>query len=257
MTKDEIIRDEASEFSENYIEVYIMEHEGHKKFINLVKKELQNFYDPESKMIYIDQVKLELGRYISDYLNQYAQLDKQLEKSAAKFSFLLEQEFESLPKVVHRNTTKISETRTNVFISYSHKDKAFLDDLRRHFKPIEKYCIFWDDSKIIPGQKWKEEIFKAIKQSKIAILFLSADFFNSEFIENNELPPLLNSAEKEGATILSVILKPCFFEEYPDINKYQAINNPSLPISAMDETTRERTWVELVKQVKSIAVDSK
>ncbi len=88
--------------------------------------------------------------------------------------------------------------------------------------------------------------------SKIALLLISADFFNSDFITSNELPKLLSAAEKDGATILSVILKPCLFDEYPEVNQYQAINNPTLPISAMNETDRERTWVELVKQIRDI-----
>ena len=51
----------------------------------------------------------------------------------------------------------------------------------------------------------------------------------------DELPPLLESAEKDGAVILTVILKPCLFEEFDDLNKFQAINPPSRPISKMDE----------------------
>jgi hypothetical protein len=81
---------------------------------------------------------------------------------------------------------------------------------------------------------------------------VSADFFNSDFIITNELPPLLKLAEQQGAKILSVVLKPCLFEEYPELNQYQALNSPSKPISALDETNRELMWVELVRQVKRI-----
>jgi hypothetical protein len=140
----------------------------------------------------------------------------------------------------------------DVFISYSHQDKAYLEKLKRHFRPFRNKINFWDDSKILPGQEWKKEIIDALTKSKVAILLLSADFFNSEFIQDEELPKLLSSAEKDGCLILSVILKPCFFDEYPEINKYQAINSPNYTIIQMSEHEQEQTWIALLARIRNI-----
>ena len=83
----------------------------------------------------------------------------------------------------------------------------------------------WDDSKILPGQKWKDEIRKAIEQTKVAILLVSTDFLGSEFIVSDELPPLLKAAEENGATILIVILKPCLFEDFGQLNQFQTLKS--------------------------------
>ncbi|MDB5223157.1 MAG: toll/interleukin receptor protein [Chitinophagaceae bacterium] len=141
---------------------------------------------------------------------------------------------------------------SEVFISYSHYDKFFLTDLKKHFKPFINKISFWDDTKILAGEEWEKKIKTALESCKIAILLISADFFNSDFIEKNELPILLDAAEKKGTTILSVILKPCLFSEYPEINKYQAINSPSNSIIQMSEFEREQTWVDLMKRIKNI-----
>jgi len=142
-------------------------------------------------------------------------------------------------------------TSNNVFVSYSHKDQKLLVSLKRHFASLNGKVIFWDDSKISAGMKWKEEISKALENATITILLLSADFFNSQFIMEQELPTLL-AAEKEGLMILSVILKPCLFELYPELLKIQAINSPAKTIIQMNEAEREMVWIRLIRRINEL-----
>lgn len=139
-----------------------------------------------------------------------------------------------------------------MFVSYSHFDKEFLGDIQRHFKPFLSRIEFWDDSKILPGQKWKEEIKNAILKCKVAILLVSADFLGSDFIATDELPPLLKAAEENGAVILTVILKPCLFEEFSELNQYQTMNSPSRPVIKMDYSEKEDLFVNLVRQTMRV-----
>src|SRR6266581_2783887 len=98
--------------------------------------------------------------------------------------------------------------RTTVFISYSHEDAKYFSELSPHLEFLEKNKLinFWADTKINPGEKWRDKIEAALISAKIAILLISIDFLNSQFITNNELPPLLAAAEGEGVKILPVIL---------------------------------------------------
>lgn len=167
--------------------------------------------------------------------------------------FYIKQEINTLPKIAHQkfnNTNNIR--RDKVFISYSHADQIFLTDIKRHFKPFLDQINYWDDSQIQPGQKWKDEIEKALSESKVGILLISTDFLGSDFIRNKEIPLLLENAEKEGGVILNVILKPCLFEEFDELNQFQAMNPPSKPISRMSEDEKEELLVNLVRQTKKI-----
>jgi hypothetical protein len=143
--------------------------------------------------------------------------------------------------------------RNQVFISYSHADAKWLKRLQTHLKPLEREgkLQLWDDTKIKPGAIWHDEIQHALDSARVAILLVSADFLASDFIANNELPPLLEAAEKEGAKILSVILSPCRFNETKSLSRFQAINSPSHPLTGMAKDAQEHTLYQV-----SVAVEN-
>lgn len=142
--------------------------------------------------------------------------------------------------------------RRKVFISCSRNDKEFLNEVRRHFKPFSAQVEVWDDGKILPGQLWRTEIEKAINETRVAVLLVSTDFLGSDFIVTNELPMLLDAAENDGATVLMLILKPCFIEGFPQLAKFQAMHALDRPMVAMGETEREEILVNLVRQALKI-----
>lgn len=256
MTQEEIIRDEANNFVRENLRSKVegAHHNGYKTFINELKNELTNLYQTDVKMIFLDGVKKQVA-LVKDKHNQNCATFQsgqtcQKEKDYMKVEFYVQQEIDELPILIRPNTTiDIVHQRTKVFVSYSHADKIWLDRLKRHFKPFKDKIDFWEDSQIKPGQEWLKEIETAMNQAKVAILLVSADFFASDFIANKEVPKLLETAKSEGALILTVILKPCAFDLFPDLNRYQAANNPSNPVSAMSDNDAETLWASLVRQV--------
>jgi hypothetical protein len=138
--------------------------------------------------------------------------------------------------------------RTNVFISYSHKDEDWLQRLQVHLKSLDESRIVlpWDDTRTKPGQDWQHEIHEALKTAIAAVLLVSADFLASKFIRDNELPPLLDAAAEDGLTILSVFLKPCRFRQIPNLERIKAVNNPDRPMVNLSEGEREAVWVKTV-----------
>lgn len=150
--------------------------------------------------------------------------------------------------------TKVVERRKpKAFISYSHKDREYLDRLLVHLKPLEKKGLIdvWQDTKIKTGDKWRDEIEKALEGANIAILLVSADFMASDFIVDNELPPLLSRAEVKGTKIVPVILSHCRFSRESNLSRFQAANIPSEPLSAMKESEREAIYDKVAIDIES------
>lgn len=154
-----------------------------------------------------------------------------------------------------------SLARTNVFVSYSRRDKTrkFLKELHAHLEyHIRKGLITsWDDTKISPGNEWKKDISHAVNTAKVAVFLVDADFLASEFIDEHELSPLLKAAENEGVIILSVVLGSCMFADTP-LRKYQTIGDPAFPLNQMSRGKRDVVWSELTRIIKSkLEVDVK
>ncbi len=161
--------------------------------------------------------------------------------------------------VTSRNSD--GSNRTKVFMSYSHEDKIWLDRLLVHLKPYEQFgwtnkdgskqkLEIWDDTAIQPGQNWRNEIINALNTAKVAVLFISPDFFTSQFIESKELPSLLASSNEHGLIVLPIIIKPTTFRS-SWIAQYKFFNNPSYSLSEMPKSRQEETFANLSEAIIS------
>ena len=131
-------------------------------------------------------------------------------------------------------------TRTKVFISYSHADKDWLDRLKRHLKPLVRDGLdCWDDTRIQPGADWQQEIRHALDAAQVAVLVISADFFASDFIATDELPPLLAAAEAKGVLILPVIISASRFRRTLSLARFPPVNPPHRPLAKMPPAEQE------------------
>lgn len=153
---------------------------------------------------------------------------------------------------------KEKKEKPSVFISYSHVDKEYLNRFNVHAKPLEKKGLvdIWVDTKIKAGDKWEKEIERALSNAAIAILMISADFLASDFVVDNELPPLLESAEVNGTRILPIIIKPCRFSREPNLSKFQALNPPENPLLLMPEIEQEILWDKLAYEIE-VEIDNR
>jgi len=144
--------------------------------------------------------------------------------------------------------------RDQVFISYSHKDREWLEELQKYLKPAvrKKEVKIWDDTKIEAGAEWRKEIQKALDSAKVAVLLVSADFLNSDFIDGNELPPLLEAAQSEGLVVIWILINHCLYED-SEIEKYQAAHSLDKPLVSLNDAEKAATLKKICFVIKEAA----
>jgi TIR domain len=141
-------------------------------------------------------------------------------------------------------------TRHHLFISYSHKDRKFLDQLLTHLKPLERAgrVSHWSDLQIAPGTQWFNKIASAVASARVAVLLVTPNFLASDFIHENELGPLLKGAEQGGVEILWIPVRSSSYKETA-LASYQALISPEKPLAVM-KAERDKAWVGICDRIK-------
>lgn len=142
--------------------------------------------------------------------------------------------------------------RDLLFVSYSHRDFRFLEEFQPHLTFLEERGLMsiWNDQKIQPGTRWQQAIEEALARTKVAIVFVSADFLVSDFINHYELPVLLEAAQKGEVMIWPLLVSTCLFAE-SSLSAFQAMHDPSRPLDRMKKSERQQVWAQVAARLAS------
>ena len=148
--------------------------------------------------------------------------------------------------------------RYRAFISYSHLDKEWLDKLQATLKPLVRNQTIdvWADTRIKTGDQWKDAITQALARARVAVLLVSRNFLASDFIADEEIPPILSAAKNDGLTVVWVPVGASLYEE-TDIAAYQAAHDPSKPLNGLSEADLDTALVAIAKEIRDAAQSRK
>jgi len=121
-------------------------------------------------------------------------------------------------------------TRTNIFVSYSHKDEEWLGRLKEHIAVLQRGGLvkFWSDLEMAIGTNWELEIEAALSRSKAAVLLVSPAFLASEYVWAKEMPRIITHVD-QGMEALPLIVRPCAWKLEPFLA--QLLARPREPLS--------------------------
>ena len=127
-------------------------------------------------------------------------------------------------------------TPLKTFIIYAHEDRSTVNAIRGQLRIFEKKKILqiWDDGEILAGQDWDKSIKLKLESAQLILLFISVDFINSEYIEKTELQAALQRHRYGEAKLIPIIVRRCFWEEYFELGKFQALPPKGKPILSYD-----------------------
>ncbi|HEU5381643.1 MAG TPA: N-6 DNA methylase, partial [Ktedonobacteraceae bacterium] len=145
----------------------------------------------------------------------------------------------------------ISLERQTVFICYSRKDQKYLEMLRLHLTPLKRSndVEIWADTDIAAGENWREKIKEVISRAGVTVLLISPAFLASKYIDEDELPPLLDAASTRGTKIIPILLSPCLYTS-SQLANFQLANER--PLLAMSQYQKDATLVKVAQRVEDI-----
>ena len=109
----------------------------------------------------------------------------------------------------------------------------------------------WDDTRIAPGADWRAEIDQSLNDAAVAILLVSADFLDSDFVVDEELPLLLEAVNDRGLVVIPVLIGPVYLPESSPLARLQTANDGNVPLMNMNEGDQEALFVRVVEAVES------
>jgi hypothetical protein len=144
-------------------------------------------------------------------------------------------------------------SRTNVFVSYSHRDHGWLERLRQHLGVLERKgrVHVWSDTQITVGEAWEKEIQKALGESRVAVLLVSPAFLASDYIWKKEMKLILEHKAK-GMKVFPLIVRPCAWRIAEELEGLQARPTEGRALSTGSDAQADRDMADFVYELAEL-----
>lgn len=143
-------------------------------------------------------------------------------------------------------------TGVEVFVSYSHKDEKYREQLEAHLSQLRHEGVVADchDRKIPPGADWAEEIDQHVQSAEIILLLISSDFLASKYCVEIEMKRALERHAAGQARVIPIIVRPADWET-ARFAHLQAVPKNGRAITKWGN--RDESWVSVIKGIRRVA----
>jgi hypothetical protein len=154
-----------------------------------------------------------------------------------------------LPRRSSVDPSKLRGERGTIFVSSSHTDRRWLDELLKFLQPLvrEKSFDLWDDRRLVAGRAWKEAIDEAMERARMAVVLVSASYLASDFA-GLELEALLRRVRSGQLRLAWVLVEDCDWRRSPLV-EYQAAHDVTHPLSGLRAPQRTRALADIARGI--------
>ena len=141
-----------------------------------------------------------------------------------------------------------------VFISYSHKDETWKDQLVRQLRVLERDGLSTSGTtgrspRVTAGGPRSR---RPMDEARVAVLLISADFLDSDFILETEVPRLLQHRAKDGLRIIPLIVRPCAWQAFDWLASIESRPRNGRALSKGRKAKVEEDLAELALEVRAL-----
>ncbi len=149
-----------------------------------------------------------------------------------------------------------------IFIAYAREDRRWFEEGAGNYPLIphlqkslqnEGVTVWWD-KRIPVSAPWKEEIEREIDNADLAILIISQDFLNSDFIKNVELPRIEQRTKIGKLKVTSIIVGYCDWRSIPLVAEHQILYGDETPLIEYinDIAKLDKIRFEILEKIRSV-----
>jgi CHAT domain/TIR domain len=151
------------------------------------------------------------------------------------------------PPFVHSQEPKAGETK--VFISYSHRDARYRQQLETHLSALRRQGVIaeWHDHKIMPGVEWRDAIDRNLDAAECVLLLVTPDFIASDYCYSVEMQRALNKHQEGRGLVIPVIVRPADWQHTP-LRDLEALPEGAKPV--IEWARRDRAWLRVAEGVR-------
>ncbi|NHH85339.1 TIR domain-containing protein [Cobetia sp. MB87] len=138
---------------------------------------------------------------------------------------------------------------SKVFISYSHKDEKFKDELVEHISGLVRNgdITEWNDRKIIPASDWSAEISSQLLDSDLILFLVSSSFLSSDYCIDIEASKAIEMHDAGQAQLIPIIVRSTDWSSSP-IAKFQGLPKDAKPIDTWGNL--DEAWLNVVSGIR-------
>ena len=142
----------------------------------------------------------------------------------------------------------------NIFISYSHKDEFFREELSKHLVMLRRQGIIhvWHDRRIGAGKDIHGEINENLEAADIVLLLVSPDFLASDYCYDREMARAMERHREGSARVIPVILRVCDWHNAP-LAHLNAVPRDGRAITKFSD--RDEGFNEVAKAIRDVATE--
>jgi hypothetical protein len=135
------------------------------------------------------------------------------------------------------------------FISYSHRDEVFRQELETHLAPLRRQGLLdqWHDRKMTAGDPLDDTISAHLERADLILMLISADFVASDYCYAKEMARALERHEAREARAISIICRPCDIHGLP-FAKFVLLPTDAKAVSSWAD--RDAAWVDVVQGIR-------
>jgi O-acetyl-ADP-ribose deacetylase (regulator of RNase III) len=139
----------------------------------------------------------------------------------------------------------------SLFISYSHKDQEFREELEKHLSILQRHGVIatWHDRQITAGTEWRGAIDDNLRSARLILLLVSPDFIASDYCYDVEVRCAMDRHDAGEARVVPVILRRVMWDQAP-FAKLQALPTDGKPVKAWED--RDAAFENVARGIRAV-----